>query len=141
MAGDRGARFVVPADVETQVFEWGTIKWTSEPRVTGAQRFTVGVVVLYPGRGHTRHNHPGVEEVLYIVDGEGEQMVEDPAGQPVRRAVRPGDTIHIPPDVYHETINRGWRPLTLLAVYSPSGPEALLRADPGCRVLPPGALP
>ncbi len=136
-----GARFVSPDDVETQVFDWGTIKWTSEPRATAAQRFTLGVVVLHPGKGHARHNHPGVEEVLYVVDGEGEQMVEDGGGHPVRRIVRAGDTAHIPPDVYHSTRNLGWRPMTLIAVYSPSGPEALLRADPACRVLPPGQLP
>lgn len=136
-----GRRFVSPADVETQVFDWGSIKWTSEPRVTGAERFSAGVVVLNPGRGHTRHNHPGVEEVLFVVDGEGEQMVEDPQGQPVRQPVRAGDTVHIPPGVYHETVNRGWRPMTLIAIYSPHGPEALLRSDPACRVLPPGETP
>jgi len=136
-----GRRFVSPQDVETQIFDWGTIKWTSEPRVTDARRFSLGVVVLQAGKGHTRHNHPGVEEVLYVMDGEGEQMVEDATGRPVRRPVRAGDTIHIPADVYHETINRGWRPMTLIAVYSPSGPEALLRADPGCHLLPPGGLP
>ena len=136
-----GRRFVSPADVETQAFDWGTIKWTSEPRVTAALNFTLGIVVLYPGKGHTRHNHPGVEEALYVIDGEGEQMVEDGHGRPIRRDVRAGDTIHIPAGVYHETINRAWRPMTIAAIYSPSGPEALLRADPGCRVLPPGQLP
>lgn len=134
----RGGRYVEPQDVETQVFDWGTIKWMSEPRVTGEDsRFTAGVVLLAPGKGHTRHNHPGVEEILYIVSGEGEQMVEDAQGQPVRRSVRPGMLVHIPPDVYHETINTGWKPMEILAVYCPTGPEALLRgmAD---RVLAPG---
>ena len=41
-----GRRFVTPASVETQVFDWGTIKWLSEPRVTGTVRFTMGVVLL-----------------------------------------------------------------------------------------------
>ena len=141
MPDQPGARFVSSTDVETQVFDWGSIRWTSEPRVTAAQRFTLGVVVLHPGKGHARHNHPGVEEVLYVVDGEGEQMVEDGDGRPVRRTVCGGDTVHIPPDVYHETRNVGPGPMTLIAVYSPSGPEAVLRADPGCRVLPPGQLP
>ena len=84
---DTGMRFVAPEDVETQVFEWGTIKWLSEPRVTNAQNFSAGVVLLAPGKGHTRHNHPGVEEILYVVSGQGIQMVEDEAGQPVRRPV------------------------------------------------------
>ena len=65
MAKFAGRRFVTPATVETQVFDWGTIKWLSEPRVTGTDRFTMGVVLLQPGKGHSRHNHPGTEEILY----------------------------------------------------------------------------
>lgn len=136
-----GQRFVTPDEVETQVFPWGTLKWLSEPRVTAAERLAAGVVILNPGAGHTRHNHPGVEEILYVISGTGVQMVEDAAGQPVRRPVQAGDLVQIPPDVYHETINSGWEPLRLLAVYAPPGPEALLRAMADCTVLPPGALP
>ncbi|MGH2460929.1 MAG: cupin domain-containing protein, partial [Chloroflexota bacterium] len=58
-------RFVSADDVETQVFDWGTLKWLSEPRVTNAKNIAAGVVILEPGKGHVRHNHPGVEEVLY----------------------------------------------------------------------------
>jgi oxalate decarboxylase/phosphoglucose isomerase-like protein (cupin superfamily) len=138
VATQRGGRCIEPDEVETQVFDWGTIKWLAEPRTAGAEtRFSTGVVVLAPGKGHTRHNHPGVEEILYVVAGEGEQMVEDADGRPVRQRVRPGVLVHIPPDVYHETINTGWKPLELLAVYCPAGPEALLRGQAD-RVLAPG---
>ena len=45
-----GGRCIEPDEVETQVFDWGTIKWLSEPRVVGgATRFSTGVVVLAPG--------------------------------------------------------------------------------------------
>ena len=72
-----GKRFVNPNDVDTQVFDWGTLKWLSEPAVTAAERFSMGVVILEPGKGHARHNHPGTEEILYFVSGTGEQLVED----------------------------------------------------------------
>ena len=52
------------------------IKWLSEPRVTKTQRFSMGVVLLHPGKGHARHNHPGSEEVLYVVSGQGKQMID-----------------------------------------------------------------
>ncbi len=139
MTADR--RFVTPDDVESQSFGWGSIKWLSEPRVTNAQRITAGLVILEPGKGHTRHNHPGVEEVLYVVSGTGEQMVEDQEGRPMRRTVTAGELVHIPPDVFHETINTGWEPMRILAVYSPPGPEALLRAMPDCVVVPAGDIP
>ena len=134
-------RFVKPEDVETQVFDWGTIKWLSEPRVTDADRFTAGVVLLAPGKGHTRHNHPGVEETLYIVSGRGRQMVEDPEGTPVYREVAAGDMIHIPVDAFHETINTSWEPLKIIATYAPHGPEAFLRTLPDVRIVPPGEIP
>ena len=139
------ARFVDPSEVETQMFDWGCIKWLSEPRVTSTERFTAGLVILDPGKGHTRHNHPGVEEILYIVSGEGEQMIEVPDGSggmhPQRQTVRAGQLVFIPADIYHETINTSWEPMRILAIYAPPGPEAILRALPGCTVLPPGQLP
>lgn len=73
----KGKRFVTARDVETQVFDGGMLKWLSEPLVTNARKFSMGVVLLELGKGHTTHNHPGVEEILYIVSGEGEQAVAD----------------------------------------------------------------
>jgi oxalate decarboxylase/phosphoglucose isomerase-like protein (cupin superfamily) len=134
-------RFVAPDDVETQVFDWGTIKWLAEPRVSNSQRFSQGVVLLLPGKGHTRHNHPDVEETLYIVAGRGRQMVEDPQGRPVYRDVAAGDMVHIPSSIYHETINTGWEPMKIIATYAPHGPEAYLRSVPEVQILPPGELP
>jgi oxalate decarboxylase/phosphoglucose isomerase-like protein (cupin superfamily) len=133
-------RFVSPGEVETLVFDWGTIKWLSEVRVTGSG-IAAGVVILEPGKGHSRHNHPGSEEVLYYISGEGEQMVEDDEGRPTWRHVRAGDTAYIPGGVFHGTENTGWEPLRLLAVYSPGGPEAILRQLPDCVILPPGEVP
>jgi oxalate decarboxylase/phosphoglucose isomerase-like protein (cupin superfamily) len=132
----KGKRFVEPNDVETQVFDWGVIKWFSEPRVTNAEKFSMGIVILEPGKGHTLHNHPGVEEILYVISGEGEQLVRDE-----RRRVYPGMMIHIPPDIYHETINTGWEQMKILAVYAPPGPEAALREMPECKIVPPGEAP
>ncbi|MEJ7664501.1 MAG: cupin domain-containing protein [Hymenobacter sp.] len=134
-------RFISQDDVETQVFDWGTLKWLAERAMCNAQRFSQGVVILLPGKGHTRHNHPGVEETLYVVSGRGRQMVEDPEGQPACRDVAAGDMVHIPVGGYHETINTGWEPLKIVATYAPFGPEAVLRSLPGVIVLPPGGAP
>jgi len=131
-----GKRFINPEDIETQVFDWGNLKWFSEPRVTNAERFSMGVVILDPGKGHISHNHPGVEEVLYVVSGVGIQAVADE-----RQQVGPGTAIHIPPDVFHETINTGWEQMKIIAIYAPHGPETQLRDMPECTVLPPGEIP
>ena len=128
--------FVEEADVETQVFDWGRLAWLSEPRVTRADRFSAGVVTLEPGKGHIRHSHPGVEEILYVLDGKGIQMVEE-EGKAVEREVGPGVLIHIPADWMHSTVNTGKGPMRILAVYSPHGPEAELRRMKGVKIEPP----
>jgi len=131
MSDMKGKRFITAQDVETQVFDWGRIKWFSEPKVTNAEKFSMGIVLLEPGKGHAMHNHPGVEEILYIISGEGEQTVANE-----RRKVGPGTLIHIPADVFHETINTGWEQMKIIAIYAPPGPEEELRKMPECKIIP-----
>lgn len=121
-------------DVETLAFDWGNIRILSEPSVTGAQRHSFGVTEVLPGGGHARHNHPGAEEIIYVLSGAGEQMVDDQPPVPIG----PGACVFIPDGVYHATQNTGGEPMRLIIVYAPAGPEQLLRDIPGCRVLPPG---
>jgi len=128
--------FVEPDDVETQLFDWGMIKWLSAPKVTGAKKFSAGIVLLKPGKGHTTHDHPGCEEILYCISGYGKQTV---AGE--EKELKPGMMVFIPADVPHSTINTGWETLKLLAIYDPPGPEEFLKTLPDCKVLPAGELP
>jgi oxalate decarboxylase/phosphoglucose isomerase-like protein (cupin superfamily) len=130
-------KIVYGDDVDSLVFDWGTLKFLSEPAVTGAERFSFGQVVLEPGKGHDSHTHPGVEEIIFVMSGEGEQMIDDHG--PVH--MRAGACMHIPPDIVHSTRNTGWEPLRLLVVYAPPGAERDLRDIPGCEVIPPGEIP
>ncbi len=128
--------FVTVDDVEAQSFDWGTLEWLSEPRVTGSTCMTTGIVTLDPGQGHARHNHPGCEENLYILEGIGEQMVETPDG-PVTKRVTAGELVHLEAGQFHSTYNVGTEKLKILACYQFSGPEEALRNDPGCTIIPP----
>ena len=126
-----------PDEVETTVFDWGRFNVTCSPAINARCGLSAGVVTMHPGLGHTRHNHPGAEEILFVVSGEGEQMVEDPAGVPVVFPIRPGSTIHVPADCYHATLNTASEPLTLFVTYSPAGAELLARETPGARLAAP----
>ena len=132
MAESGKKQFVSPNAVETLVFEWGTLRCLSSPRITGAERFSTGVVEIEPGKGHQVHSHPGVEEIIYVVSGTGDQSLGE-----ISQNVQPGDLIHVFPGVEHSTINTGTETLVLLVVYSPPGPEEELRAMPDCRIVPP----
>ncbi|OJV48974.1 MAG: cupin, partial [Burkholderiales bacterium 68-10] len=111
---------------------------TVAPEVNGAKRFSGGVVDLPPGQGHSRHNHPGAEEIIFVISGEGEQMVETPDGVPVVQKVGPGCTVFVPEDRFHSTLNTGTKPMQLFVVYSPAGPELALRDLPDFRLIPHG---
>jgi oxalate decarboxylase/phosphoglucose isomerase-like protein (cupin superfamily) len=133
---DRDRYFVYPADVEAFGFNWGRLALTVAPEINGAKSFSGGVVDLPSGQGHARHNHPGSEEIIFVIAGEGEQMVEDQTGTPFVAKVRPGCTVYVPEGRYHATLNTGSDPMQLFVVYSPAGPEALLRELPDFKLIP-----
>jgi oxalate decarboxylase/phosphoglucose isomerase-like protein (cupin superfamily) len=126
-----------PNSLPTATFEWGAIKWLVTPDSIEGSQITFGQVVLLPGKGHDRHNHPTSEEILYVLSGEGLQMLND--GEPF--PIKAGDTIYVPTAVFHSTINTGWIPLCLLALYNPGGPEKVLEGLPDYRQLPAGEYP
>jgi len=130
--------FRYPKDVSTFAFDWGRLALTVAPEVNGAERFSGGVVDLAAGQGHARHNHPGAEEIIFVISGQGEQMVEDEAGNPVVKKVGPGCTIYVPESRFHSTLNTGDGPMQLFVVYSPAGPELALRELPDFKLLKAG---
>lgn len=130
--------FVYPEDVDAFGFDWGRLSLTVGPETNGAQRFSGGVVDLPSGEGHARHNHPGAEEIIFVISGRGEQMVEDPDGNPLTQEVGPGCTIFVPESRFHSTRNTGTEPMQLFVVYSPAGPELALRDLADFRVIKAG---
>ncbi len=125
------------AALPTHTFEWGSIKWLVTPSTTPGARLTFGEVSIMPGRGHSRHNHEGAEEVLYFLSGVGEQVVDD--GEPFK--VQAGDAIFIPDGVFHSTLNTGWEPMRVIALYNPGGAELGLATLPDFVELPAGQNP
>jgi oxalate decarboxylase/phosphoglucose isomerase-like protein (cupin superfamily) len=134
MASER--YFIEADDVETLAFDWGTISITVSPGASAAQAFSAGIVTMQPKGGHSRHNHPGAEEIIHVISGRGEQMVEDEQGNPIVRQVGPGCSIYVPASRFHYTINTGSEPMIVYVVYSPAGPEEFLKSLPGLRVIP-----
>ena len=115
---DRNNVFVYPKDVSAFGFDWGKLSLTVAPEVNGAARFSGGVVDLPPGQGHSRHNHPGAEEIIFVISGNGEQMVEDENGEPMVEQVGPGCTIFVPESRFHSTLNTSDRTMQLFVVGS-----------------------
>jgi len=131
------SKLIDPAALPTMTFEWGVIKPLVATDNTDDPAVSMMHVVLLPGQGHERHNHPDSDEILYFLSGEGEQMVDD--GKPF--GVRPGQAVFIPKGAFHSTINRGWEPMAILAIYAPAGAEEVLKTLPDYEEVAPGQAP
>ncbi|MET9344554.1 cupin domain-containing protein [Nonomuraea sp. NPDC003804] len=127
---------VSPSHVPTMTFDWGSIKWFVTPSAIPGAASTLGEVIVNPGRGHARHNHPNAEEIIYVISGEAMQMVDD--GEPF--PIREGDTVHIPAGAFHSTFNTTWRPLRLIVTYTPGGEEKALEGAPDYCLHEPGDI-
>lgn len=103
---------------EATVLSWGVAKWliTAE---RDRSAMSLGEVVVLPGKSHEWHVHDDSDEVVYVLAGHGRFTV----GEGHRLTIGPGDAIHIPAGVGHDSHNTGWAPLHLLVMYSPGGPE------------------
>jgi oxalate decarboxylase/phosphoglucose isomerase-like protein (cupin superfamily) len=131
------SKLIDPAELPTMSFDWGLIKPLVATENTDGPAMSLMHVVLLPGEGHERHNHPDSDEILYILSGRGEQMVDDADTFPVG----PGQAVFIPKAAFHSTVNTGWEPLVLLAIYAPAGAEEVLKGLPDHREIAAGEVP
>ena len=131
------SKLIDPGSLPTMSFDWGVIKPLVATDNTEDPDVSLMHVVLLPGQGHERHNHPDADEILYILSGEGEQMVDDAQTFPVRA----GQAVWIPKGAFHSTTNTSWEPMVLLAIYAPAGAEQVLKTLPDYREVPAGQAP
>ncbi len=95
-------------------FDWGSISITVSPQASEAAAFSAGIVTIHPGGGHARHNHPGAEEIIHVISGRGEQMVEDEHGHPQVRTIGAGCSVYVPASRFHSTLNTSALPPDLI---------------------------
>jgi oxalate decarboxylase/phosphoglucose isomerase-like protein (cupin superfamily) len=131
------SKLIDPTTESTWSFDWGVIKPLVSRHNVSDPGITLLQVVLLPGQGHERHNHPDADELLYILAGDGAQMVDDEDPFPVHA----GQAVWIPTGAYHSTMNTSWEPLSLLAIYAPAGAEEALKGLPDYREIPAGQAP
>jgi quercetin dioxygenase-like cupin family protein len=118
-------KFISSGEVKREVLEWGSLAWFSSPAASGAKDLVVIEVTLRPGGGHNFHKHPHQEEVIYVIEGEIEQWVDQG-----KRMLGPGDSAFIGAGVVHASFNVSDRNAKLLAILGPcAGPEGYELVD------------
>ncbi|MEZ4868892.1 MAG: cupin domain-containing protein [Caldilineaceae bacterium] len=107
-------KFVPGSAAEREQLDWGSLAWVCRPSSTGAKDLTVIEVTLIPGGGHNFHKHPDQEEVIYVLEGQVEQWLEDQ-----KQLLKPGDSVFIKADTVHASFNTSSAPAKLLAILGP----------------------
>ncbi|MCW8129056.1 MAG: cupin domain-containing protein [Planctomycetota bacterium] len=109
-------------EAPAEKYAWGDIHWLASKTANGARELTLGSTVVEPGGRNPLHRHPNCEEVLYVVAGEIEHIVE---GAPTVR-MKAGEAILIPRNLKHQAINVGGVPAELLVAFSSAERETVI---------------
>ena len=81
----------------------------------GARQIELLHGAIQPGEGASRHAHPGIEQLAYVLEGEAD--IDIGGGETGR--IGPGDCCFFPADVMHRVVVVGETPLKLLVMYTP----------------------
>lgn len=107
-------KFISSKEVEREELEWGSLAWFSSPAASNAKDLVVLEVTLSPAGGHNFHKYPNQEELIYVIEGEIEQWIDQQT-----RMLRPGDSAFIGADVVHASFNVTDGNAKLLAILGP----------------------
>ena len=104
-------RFVTREETRVERYPWGPHDWLCRPDLVGSDGMLMVRVEISRSEGIPFHLHPGMEEIIYVLQGRAEQWV----GEEVR-ILQAGEIAHIPADMVHATFNAGRGALKLLCV-------------------------
>ena len=120
-------KFCFAKEIEPASMPFGSLRGIVGPSSAAARQLVIVEGVMKPGLGHDFHRHPHQEEVIYIIEGNLEQWIEDQ-----KHVLGPGDSVFIPAGVVHASFAAGKGDAKLLAIFGPSvgdGIETIEMAD------------
>ncbi len=85
---------------------------------SSSKNLTMGYTTIYPTGTTTGHAHDDMEEVYFVISGEGIMVIGED-----RFPIKPGDGLYVPPGLFHTTIQTGNQPLVVLWVTGKVGAE------------------
>ena len=95
------------------VESWGSLTWLASRAIGNTRELTVGRVTITRCESNPRHTHPGSEEILYLLSGRLEHTLSDQTF-----TLEPGDTLAIPPGVFHNARSVGDVDADMIVAYS-----------------------
>ena len=110
--------FVMKGETQAGGSTPGTQSSTLVGKDSGADNLTVVDAGIDPGAGLSLHIHPSYEEVMLVVEGQIEGVLQDET-----RILGPGDLLLAPAGAKHTIANRSDKPARVLAIYPATTPE------------------
>jgi quercetin dioxygenase-like cupin family protein len=95
-------------------FDWGGLTWYASGSLGNSSELTVGSCRLNPGCSNPRHYHPNCSEILVVIQGNIRHTMADGT----ESEMKPGDTVTVPPNVWHRATNIGPSEAFLFVVFS-----------------------
>jgi quercetin dioxygenase-like cupin family protein len=95
-------------------FDWGGLTWYASGALGNSSELTVGNCRLKPGCSNPRHYHPNCSEILVVIQGNIRHTMADGS----ESEMKPGDTVTVPPNVWHRATNIGQSEALLFIVFS-----------------------
>jgi mannose-6-phosphate isomerase-like protein (cupin superfamily) len=80
----------------------------------------VFMVIVEPGKAVHRHKHDDMEQIFYVVEGEGILTIGE---QKKQYAIKPAQVVRIPPGTIHTVRPKGRKPVKYLSIDCFCSPE------------------
>ncbi len=102
-----------------QYFEWGYIEWIYEPDPKSTlNSMSIGITTILPNKRQNKHIHYGDEQFIYVLSGEGIQLIGNKVSE-----MKPRQIYHMEAGTIHETINNRDVPIKHLLISIPANYE------------------
>ena len=108
-------------EVEALHLEGRDLSWIVTEETVGAKQMSIAVMHCFPNSTvKPLHSHTGIEEVIYIVEGQGQGWID---GEIVD--FKKGDAVFFPASSKHQVRNTSGEMLVTLSIFSqPTSPDS-----------------
>jgi quercetin dioxygenase-like cupin family protein len=103
------------SDIPAQQLPGRELQWLVTPETIGAENISMAVMDCPPGSTvRPLHSHRDIEEILYILEGQGEAWVDGEVAP-----FKQGDAVLFPANSKHMVRNTGTTSLRTCSIFSP----------------------
>lgn len=108
-------RIASQKDIEVLNLEGRDLQWIVTPETIGSEKLSIAIMNCPAGSiVRPMHSHKDIEEVILILEGEGEAYVDGD-----RAFFKKGDAVLFPVNSKHQVRNTGDGPLITASIFTP----------------------